>query len=172
MRLMRQVQVILAVAATALTAACASGPSGGERTPSTSDPAARTESSPATSDAPDRPAIRPEAERPAQGIFTEEQAERGRAAFRTICSECHYSNEFRGTQFQLAWGGRTVWDFFREMSRTMPEDAPGSLQPQQYADVVAYVLRANGLASGDTELTPEEAILDSYSMAAPDPGPR
>ena len=119
----------LAVAA-ALSAACASG------LPGEADPPARIE--------PEAPAIHPEPEAPSGGIFTEEQAERGRSSFRSICSECHYSSEFRGTQFQFEWRRRTVWDFYREISRTMPEDAPGSLDPQQYVDIVSYVLRANG----------------------------
>jgi hypothetical protein len=44
------------------------------------------------------------------------------------------------------------------MSTTMPEDNPGSLKPQQYADVVAYFLKLNGYPAGKTELTGPEAL--------------
>jgi hypothetical protein len=147
----------LAVAAT-LSAACSSARTG--------------ETDPSPGIEPEAPAIHPEAEAPVGGIFTDDQAERGRAAFRTICSECHYSSEFRGTQFQFEWRRRTVWDFYREVSRTMPEDAPGSLEPQQYVDIISYVLRANGFSAGDRELTADQAILDAQSMASPTPGDR
>jgi polar amino acid transport system substrate-binding protein len=40
------------------------------------------------------------------------------------------------------------------MSTTMPEDNPGSLKPQQYADVVAYFLELNGYPEGKAELDP------------------
>jgi hypothetical protein len=147
----------LAAGAT-LSAACASGRSG------ETDPSPRIET--------EAPAIHAEPEAPSAGIFTEDQAERGRASFRSICSECHYSSEFRGTQFQFEWRRRTVWDFYREISRTMPEDAPGSLDPQQYVDIVSYVLRANGFPAGDVELTPEQAVLDAHSMSSPTQGER
>ncbi len=130
------------------------------------------ETDPPTGIAPEALAIHSEPEAPPQGIFTEAQAERGRASFRTICSECHYSSEFRGTQFQFEWRRRTVWDFYREVSRTMPDDAPGSLDPQQYVDIISYVLRANGFPAGDEELTTDQAVLEAHSMASPAPGDR
>jgi hypothetical protein len=54
----------------------------------------------------------------------------------------------------------------------MPEDAPGSLEPQQYVDIISYVLRANGFPPGDRELTADQAVLDAHSMASPTPGDR
>jgi quinoprotein glucose dehydrogenase len=99
------------------------------------------------------------------GYFTEEQAERGRAAFREVCSECHYSSEFRGAQFEFEWKRRTARDLFRTISRTMPEDAPGSLAPGQYADVVSYLLQLNGLPAGGRELPADAEALRAYSLA-------
>lgn len=99
------------------------------------------------------------------GFFTEEQAERGRATFREICSECHYSSEFRGTQFVYEWRRRTVRDLFRSISRTMPDDAPGTLAPGQYADVISYILRMNGLPAGERELPADAEVLRAYPLA-------
>jgi mono/diheme cytochrome c family protein len=98
------------------------------------------------------------------GYFTEEQAERGRGAFRETCSECHYSSEFRGTRFEYEWKRRTVRDLFRTISRTMPEDAPGSLAPGQYADVVSYILQLNGLPAGSRELPADAEALRAYTL--------
>ncbi|MEJ2205703.1 MAG: cytochrome c [Gemmatimonadota bacterium] len=99
------------------------------------------------------------------GYFTEEQAERGRATFREICSGCHYSSEFRGTQFVYEWRRRTARDLFRSISRTMPEDAPGSLAPGQYADVISYILRMNGLPAGERELPADAEALRAYPLS-------
>ena len=98
------------------------------------------------------------------GFFTAEQSDRGRATFREICSECHYSSEFRGTQFEYEWRRRTARDLFRTISRTMPEDAPGSLAPGQYADVVSYILQLNGLPAGSRELPADAEALRAYSL--------
>ena len=100
------------------------------------------------------------------GIYSEEQAERGRGTFRSVCGECHYSREFRDDQFKYSWRRRSVGDLFGHIMETMPEDAPGSLSSHQYADVVAYILSLNGLPAGSTDLPGEVEALDDYSLAA------
>lgn len=96
--------------------------------------------------------------------FTNGQVERGRSEFGASCGECHSTSEFRGTDFQFKWRRRTAWAFFRTLTDTMPEDAPGSLSDQQYVDVIAYILEMNGFAPGDAELTATEAALDQFVM--------
>jgi hypothetical protein len=96
--------------------------------------------------------------------------ERGVEVFREACADCHYRSELRGTEFQLAWRGRTVWDFYEIVKETMPEEDPGALDPQQYIDVVAFVLSLNGFPEGEVELAGEDALLDAFSMAAPTGG--
>lgn len=105
------------------------------------------------------------------GRFTDAQAGRGRETFRSTCADCHYSSEFRGTQFQFAWGRRSVADLYREIVRNMPEDAPGSLSTQEYVDVVTYILRLNGFPAGEVELTADEDAMGAFTLEAPPPGP-
>ena len=50
----------------------------------------------------------------------------------------------------------------------MPEDAPGSLSAQRYADVLAYVLKLNNLPPGERELPTELAPLQAITFP-PDP---
>ncbi len=45
-----------------------------------------------------------------------------------------------GNDFAGNWGGKPVADLFEKIKTTMPEDNPGSLKPQQYADIMAYFL--------------------------------
>jgi mono/diheme cytochrome c family protein len=86
------------------------------------------------------------------GIYTAAQADRGAATFKTSCTACHEASRFTGDEFLAGWTGKPLHGLFEHMSATMPEDNPGSLKPQQYADVVAYFLRLNGYPAGKTEL--------------------
>jgi mono/diheme cytochrome c family protein len=106
------------------------------------------------------PPAAPAAE-PATAYFTAEQATRGQRTFTTICSTCHGRNEFTGPIFGLTWRAEPVGNLYEHVSTNMPQDDPGSLTPQQYADVVAYILQMNGLTAGDRELPPDLATLRS-----------
>ncbi len=97
--------------------------------------------------------------------FSAEQADRGRTVFRSTCTECHYSSEFSDRQFKFKWRRRTAGDLFEMVSTQMPEDAPGSLELQQYADIVAFVLRLNGFEPGGSELPADAAALETISLA-------
>jgi hypothetical protein len=60
-----------------------------------------------------------------------------------------------------------VRDFYKVIVETMPEENPGELDPQQYIDVVTFLLSLNGFPAGDTELVGDEQALRAFSMAAP-----
>jgi len=84
--------------------------------------------------------------------FTAEQARRGEGVFTSVCSTCHGRNEFTGPIFALTWMEEPVANLYEYASANMPQDAPGSLPPEDYAAVVAYLLQLNGRAPGDREL--------------------
>jgi mono/diheme cytochrome c family protein len=86
------------------------------------------------------------------GIYSAAQADRGAAVFKTTCTACHEESRFTGDEFLNGWTGKPLHELFHHMSTTMPEDNPGSLKPQQYADVVAYFLKLNGYPAGTAEL--------------------
>jgi mono/diheme cytochrome c family protein len=100
----------------------------------------------------------------ALGFYSVEQATRGRAAFRGICSECHSTSDFRGEDFESQWRRQTVWDFYRQLTRTMPEEDPGSLSDQVYTDVIAYILQLNDYSSGVEELVASRQAMDLIPM--------
>lgn len=95
----------------------------------------------------------------ASGVYTEEQAERGVSVFNQVCAACHGPGEFQSADFLAAWSGRPVGSLFEFISQNMPEDAPGSLQPGEYADVLSYLLQLNGAPAGERELPPEPEAL-------------
>ncbi len=100
------------------------------------------------------------------GIFTEVQAERGRAAYPGACGLCHGRRlngapddpDMRSTpplaraRFLRTRDGRSLATLFEYARATMPEDNPGSLTDDEYVDVIAYMLSVGGMPAGEAEL--------------------
>jgi hypothetical protein len=47
----------------------------------------------------------------------------------------------------------------------VPEETPGSLRAQQYADVLAYMLKRNSAPAGSTPLPAADAELKKLKLA-------
>ena len=93
------------------------------------------------------------------GVYTTEQADRGERIYTAVCGVCHGRTEFTGAMFQLTWMAEPVGNLFQHIRTAMPQDDPGSLEPEEYAAVVAYLLRMNGRPAGDTELPTDVEVL-------------
>jgi alcohol dehydrogenase (cytochrome c) len=102
------------------------------------------------------------------GIYSRAQARRGEALYDKFCAGCHgfklegnIASALAGEQFMKKWGRgqRTVDDLYHITRTQMPEGRPSSLTPQQYIDIVAYMLERNGYRSGEQELPAEPATL-------------
>lgn len=94
--------------------------------------------------------------------YTAAQAEAGQQVFVTVCAACHGATLGGGVGPALVGPAfRTVWTnaamLLGYVSQNMPLSAPGSLNPEQYRQVVAYLLRQNGIAADDEPLTEESA---------------
>ena len=50
------------------------------------------------------------------------------------------------------------------MFATMPEDAPASLSPEQYVDIVAYMLSLNGFDTSGSGTAWNEETLERVSL--------
>jgi mono/diheme cytochrome c family protein len=93
------------------------------------------------------------------GVYTAEQAERGVALYKQKCASCHAPNRFTDDLFYTSFAGKPLWEMFDVISDSMPEDDPGGMKPEEYADVIAYLIRLNGFPTGQTELpTSKEAL--------------
>jgi cytochrome c len=115
------------------------------------------------------------------GVYTEKQAQRGQALYDHLCSACHGEKltgkasedmpALTGRDFEVDWNGRSVGDLFKQILRKMPQDDPGTLTPQQTADLVAYLLSFNKFPAGKTDLPADTAALASirYETKKPDP---
>jgi cytochrome c5 len=114
--------------------------------------------------APPAPAV---AESTLAGVYTEKQAMRGEDTYMSICVGCHSPGTYVGPTFLAKWEGRPLSDFYETMSEKMPKDDPGSLEPGEYAQVVAYLLNKNGMPAGKTELPADVTVLKKIRMEAP-----
>jgi mono/diheme cytochrome c family protein len=93
------------------------------------------------------------------GVFTAEQAARGRQTFQRVCMSCHTVAEHSGRKFEIKWADSTLGDIFDVISTTMPEGNPGSLNPYDYASIIAFVLKESGYPEGERELPTNAAAL-------------
>jgi quinoprotein glucose dehydrogenase len=108
------------------------------------------------------------------GVYTEEQARRGEAAFVQACSNCHgrtlegadMTPALTGGAFMANWDGLTVGDLFDRIRISMPADRPGSLSRQENVDVVAFILRFNQFPSGKEELPRDIQTLKQIMFKA------
>ncbi len=98
---------------------------------------------------------------PVQASFTAAQVETGATVYAQACAACHLPSlrgafeapELAGPNFRATWGTRPVRDLLALTRETMPTDDPGELSDRQYAAVVAYLLRQNGVRSDGRPLT-------------------
>ncbi len=101
------------------------------------------------------------------GVYTAAQAGRGEAQFKTSCASCHAPNRFTDDLFYMSFAGKPLWEMYDVISDTMPEDNPGSLKPQDYADVISYLLKLNKFPEGQEELPPTKEVLMTIKMEKP-----
>ena len=74
-----------------------------------------------------------------------------------------------GLEFTGNWNNLTVLDFYDRVHTTMPADAPGTLTPQQAADLIAYVFKLNKYPAGKTELPTDVALLKGIKIEGEQP---
>jgi mono/diheme cytochrome c family protein len=107
--------------------------------------------------------------------FAPEQIERIRRTYEIQCVECHGESfdggliggpPLIGGAFLARWGGKPVGALYRYTQSQMPQGGPGSLSPQQYADLVALILSVNGHVAG-AALPTDVAILDELAIRTP-----
>ena len=111
------------------------------------------------------------------GVYTEDQAKRGEALYQKECKGCHgvslgggeSSPPLTGGAFLSNWNGLTLGDLFERIRKTMPQNAPGKLNRQQNADILAYMLKFNEFPAGKAELPADPSLLTETRFEAVKP---
>src|SRR5689334_5626063 len=110
----------------------------------------------------------PQAQQPTQSAptYTTAQASAGKAAYDMSCASCHGGNlddgalapPLKGVAFVQKYGGKSLEHLFSKVT-TMPPASPNSLGAAATTRVVAYLLQANAIVAGPTELPTDQASL-------------
>jgi len=111
------------------------------------------------------------------GVYTEAQAARGADGFAGHCASCHGASlggtgeapALAGARFLSDFDGLTLGDLFDRIRTSMPQDNPASLTREQYADILAYILKANAVPGGARELDRRSEYLKAIGFVAADP---
>jgi S-disulfanyl-L-cysteine oxidoreductase SoxD len=109
----------------------------------------------------------------ADGVYTADQAARGKTVYGDNCASCHMDDlsgsgqalPLAGDAFTETWEGQSVNDLFDLIHNTMPQDKPGTLTPDQTVDVISYVLQYNKFPAGSDELKNDPAALKNIMIS-------
>jgi len=112
------------------------------------------------------------------GVYSSAQAERGKANYSVYCRACHSEDlsggsdggdpapALRTSDFGLK--RRDLGNLYGYIRKAMPRDDPGSLTSTMTADIVAYLLQANGFPPGESELPAGQDALSQIRIVRPD----
>jgi len=112
------------------------------------------------------------------GVYTEAQAQRGTKLYSDNCSACHGAEMkggpgapgLAGPEFQFSWDKKSVGQLFDYAKMFMPPGQQGSLSDAQYTEIVAALLKGNGLPASETaELPGAKADLDAITILGSKP---
>jgi mono/diheme cytochrome c family protein len=96
------------------------------------------------------------------GVYTMAQAERGKTVFDISCSSCHTAR-----MWSADWNSGSIADVYDFIGQYMPQDNPATLTAQQLRDVIAFLLEANNLPAGQTELPETADAMKAIRMEKP-----
>ncbi len=91
------------------------------------------------------------------GAYTDAQAARGETFFARNCSGCHVlattgRAPLVGDPFWKSFSQKSVGDVLEYVRANMPNGNPRSLRAEEYEDIVAQLLKANGFPAGNGEI--------------------
>jgi cytochrome c len=109
------------------------------------------------------------------GVYTPEQAIRGRDVYADKCYFCHGRAllgeaeypALTGNRFTNEWETNTVSMLFDRIRTSMPLKQPGTLSRQQAADLTAFLLYFNGYPAGNAELSTRSEMLQDIQIVLP-----
>src|SRR5580704_11529125 len=108
------------------------------------------------------------------GVFTQEQATRGKPRFEASCSRCH-NNELVGSErgpalkgngFLSKYENDSLAALFTLIRDTMPRDGgAGVVSDEVKIDILAYILQRNEIPSGKDEVKLDQSALERIKIA-------
>jgi S-disulfanyl-L-cysteine oxidoreductase SoxD len=111
------------------------------------------------------------------GVYTEAQAKRGAEVYSANCASCHGPDlggvdsapSLVGGEFNTNWNDLSLNDLMERIRATMPADKPGSVERQQIADIMAFMLGKANFPAGDAELPAQGEVLKDIKFLSAKP---
>jgi len=111
------------------------------------------------------------------GVYSTEQAKRAEGIYAQACAACHgpmldggeMAPPLVGSTFNANWNGMTLGDLMERIRTAMPQNNPGSLSRQQYADILALMLATGKFPAGQAELPRDTELLKLITFEASKP---
>ncbi len=108
-------------------------------------------------------------------MYSDEQAARGAQSYQQSCALCHGASlgglgeapALVGAQFIGDFNGLTVGDLFERIRTTMPLNNPGGLSREEYAAILAFVLKSNAYKAGPRDLYSRTEFLNTIRFEPP-----
>jgi glucose/arabinose dehydrogenase len=109
------------------------------------------------------------------GVYTQDQANRGKNAYAERCANCHGATlgggdeapTLTGDAFLAKWRDHSVDELFDKVRVTMPPDRPGTLSRQQDSDILAHIFAANKFPAGGGEISTQSEALKQIKFQTP-----
>jgi mono/diheme cytochrome c family protein len=112
-----------------------------------------------------------------QGVYSAQQAQRGRQIYEGYCADCHgkamegtIGPPLTGEDFLSSWSAKTLVSLVDRIQKTMPFNQPASLSRQESIDVVSYILQNSKFPVGQSEMHEAsllQTVFPTISHAAP-----
>jgi mono/diheme cytochrome c family protein len=108
------------------------------------------------------------------GVYTQEQAQRGDSLYGVHCAGCHGTDltggeiapALAGGEFSSNWNDLSLGDLFERIRVSMPQGNPGSLSRAQKADILAFMLSRGNYPAGESELPSQTEELRTITFLA------
>src|SRR5579864_5066367 len=109
------------------------------------------------------------------GVYTQEQANRGKTAYAERCAACHGATlgggdeapALTGDMFLSSWRNHSTDELFDKVRTSMPPDRPGNLSRREISDILAYIFAANRFPAGGGELSTQSDALKQIKLQIP-----
>jgi mono/diheme cytochrome c family protein len=109
------------------------------------------------------------------GVYTADQAAQGKLLYQKTCATCHgpallgsgKNAPLVGDVFLGHWLDQSMADLFMKTNTSMPASAPGTMSPDETAQVLAYILSENKFQPGSKPLPADPDGLAAIRIDKP-----
>ena len=107
------------------------------------------------------------------GVFSTQQASRGKSSYDGVCARCHGAQltggadggpTLTGGTFLSHWSNDTLASLYVKIRDTMPRNTPGTISEDVKVEILAYLLQQNGFPAGTSELKADLSALDELRV--------